>query len=209
MKRSSVARDSLGCRWALRRMERPRPRLCRRFVQPFTGTHVCFASPMVQAPAYPPGERVVPLFARGPSPAATAANPKPPPADTRLPPTHVRVPAYGHPPPQQSRCAHPPPRPAERPTTSSKLRATPVTHLPLKAIPHSGLPILPKVSRLPSPDVSIPFDTVSTRLDTFSSKPPRGKPCPTPGGCRLCRTLRPGSLNKPCYGCRSEAPFRS
>jgi hypothetical protein len=75
MKRSSVARDSLGCRWALRRMERPRSRLCRRFVQPFTGTHVCFASPMVQAPAYPPGERVVPLFARGPSPAATAANP--------------------------------------------------------------------------------------------------------------------------------------
>jgi hypothetical protein len=64
-------------------------------------------------------------------------------------------------PPANSVPLHPPPTPQGRPALF---------------ILHSGPRIPPKVSRLPSPDVSTPLDRVSIRVDTRFSRPRREKP---------------------------------
>ena len=138
---------------------------------------------IVQGPLPP---KSPPPFARGPSPAATAAKPMQPPADTRLPPpTSAGPTAYGHPPPQQSRCAHPPPRPAERRRTSSKFRATPSpTHPPRPSgLVHPAFWASHPPKGLPSPDASTPLDRVSIRVDMRVSRPRREKTAsPVPAG---------------------------
>ena len=102
---------------------------------------------IVQAPAYPPGERVVPLSPAGPPP--------PPPPQTH---NHHRQIHASRPPPRGSHGVRPPAVPtvpmrapaASTGGTSDNLQQTPChsRNPPTpKAIPHSGLPILPKVSR--------------------------------------------------------------
>ena len=123
-----------------------------------------------------------PPFARGPSPAATAAKPMPPPADTRLPPTHIRR-SHGVRPPAASAV------PMRAPAASSGGTSEDLQQIPCHSIPrpppqgrpalsilHSGPRIPPKVSRLPSPEVSTPLDRVSIRVDTRFSGPRREKP---------------------------------
>jgi len=87
-----------------------------------------------------------PPFARGPSPAATAAKPIPPPPDTRLPPTPIRR-SYGVRPPAV------PTAPMRAPAASTggtsenlqQIPCHPVPHLSPKTRPASSIP--PKVSR--------------------------------------------------------------
>jgi len=123
-----------------------------------------------------------PPFARGPSPAATAAKPMPPPADTRLPPTRIRR-SHGVRPPAASAVPMRAPA-ASSGGTSEDLQQIPchsIPHLPPRGRPalsilHSGPRIPPKVSRLPSPEVSTPLDRVLIRVDTRFSRPRREKP---------------------------------
>jgi hypothetical protein len=156
---------------------------------------------MTPAPAYPPGAspspESPPPFARGPSPAATAAKPIPPPADTRLPPALTDW-SHGVRPPAASAV------PMRAPAASSGGTSEDFQQIPCHSIPHP-LPSLstpPFGHPLPRPSAGpfAPEWVYAVRRGVYPGRqtPSRsrvGSHCFRSGGCPLRHTLQTlGSL---------------
>jgi len=134
-----------------------------------------------------------PPFARGPSPAATAAKPMPPPADTRLPPTHIRR-SHGVRPPAASAV------PMRAPAASSGGTSEDFQQIPCHSIPHpppeAVRPCPSCILGLASPQRSPLAGCVYAVGQGVDSgrQPPFGSHVVSPfsrfGGCRLRWTLR-------------------